>query len=301
MAIKYGFFNAVDGDREYNADNISDYFKGLISNGVYESLDGALQVMANSSHGVAVKTGRMMIDGHYFENTEDLTISLPVKGSAFYYAVSVIMDRTNRTMTLSYKSGTTSQGKPVKPSLARDSRYYEMVLAYIYADAGNNIIQQSKIEDMRPDNAVCGWVTGLIKQVNTSTLFAQYEAAYATFYQSFQEWFQTLTEQLMVNEYIKAYDKVDHNAGGSALEITLNMEGYVYEASDIISVSHNGLTLIPGQSYIVEAGNPAKIKIVNTVLNPGYTFVRVLKNVIGNPPAYTINANTDFIITGGVI
>ena len=35
MAIKYGFFNSVSGDRKYNADDISNYFLKLISDGVF--------------------------------------------------------------------------------------------------------------------------------------------------------------------------------------------------------------------------------------------------------------------------
>ena len=29
MAITYGFFNSVDGDRKYNAEQMSTYFDGL--------------------------------------------------------------------------------------------------------------------------------------------------------------------------------------------------------------------------------------------------------------------------------
>ena len=49
MAITYGFFNAIkqsDGtyDRMYNADQMSTYFEGLISDGIYESVDDGMQV-----------------------------------------------------------------------------------------------------------------------------------------------------------------------------------------------------------------------------------------------------------------
>ena len=53
MAITYGFFNAIkqsDGtyDRMYNADQMSTYFEGLISDGIYESVDDGMQVLAAS-------------------------------------------------------------------------------------------------------------------------------------------------------------------------------------------------------------------------------------------------------------
>ena len=33
--MRSGFFNSIDGDRKYDADDISNYFLKLISNGVF--------------------------------------------------------------------------------------------------------------------------------------------------------------------------------------------------------------------------------------------------------------------------
>lgn len=38
MAVTYGFFNSVNGDRKYNADQMSSYFDGLVTDGVYEKI-----------------------------------------------------------------------------------------------------------------------------------------------------------------------------------------------------------------------------------------------------------------------
>ena len=62
MAITYGFFNAIkqsDGtyDRTYNADQMSTYFEGLVSDGVYESVDDAMQVLAGTGMQVQVGAG----------------------------------------------------------------------------------------------------------------------------------------------------------------------------------------------------------------------------------------------------
>ena len=62
MSVTYGFFNSVNGDRVYNADQMSEYFNELVSNGVYESVGGALQVVPNTGMNVNVKTGRGIID-----------------------------------------------------------------------------------------------------------------------------------------------------------------------------------------------------------------------------------------------
>ena len=43
-----GFFNSVDGDRKYNAEQMSQMFEGLIGDGIFESVGGKFKVSANS-------------------------------------------------------------------------------------------------------------------------------------------------------------------------------------------------------------------------------------------------------------
>ena len=57
MAISYGFFNSVNGDRTYNADDISNYFLKLISNGVFATPSNAMQVQENDGMTVQVTAG----------------------------------------------------------------------------------------------------------------------------------------------------------------------------------------------------------------------------------------------------
>ena len=298
MAIKYGFFNSVSGDRLYNADDVSGYFKGLIGDGVYEDYLDALRVVSNNNHRVIVKPGRAMIEGHYIENTEDYEVIVTQRDLPAWNAISVVLDREHRQGVIVLHEGVASSN-PVKPVPAERSDYKEMILAYVYTPAGPGIISQSQIEDTRADSNLCGWVTGLVKQVDTSTLFAQWQAAYAEFYASFQSWFETLTQELTVNEYIKAYDKVSA-AGSLTATISLDMDGYTYEASDIVNVYSNGFELIPGFDYTIEAGSPAKVKLdIHSQTSTRRIHIRVLKNVIGNPPSVipTIEEETEFTVS----
>ena len=299
MAIKSGFFNADSGDRTYNAEDISNFFKGLITNGVYEGVEGALQVVADNTHGVTVKAGRAMIESHYVDNTADLSISFPVKYQNLWYSISAILDRTNRDITIQYRQGQIGASGPLKPVILRSDQYYELVLAYVYVSAGNNIVSQDVIEDTRANTDICGFVTGLIKQVDTSTLFAQYTAAYQAFYESFQAWFETLTSELTVNEYIKCFDKTSAVSGKIAT-ISLNMPDYEYAVTDIVNVYANGYMLIPGMDYTIEAGSPAKVHIdLASQSTMRRIHIRVLKSVIGNPPSDIpqISAETNFDVT----
>lgn len=59
------------------------------------------------------------------------------------------------------------------PAPTRDSKYYELVLAYIKVNAGTVTISQSMITDKRGDKSVCGYVTGLIDQIDTTDFYTQ--------------------------------------------------------------------------------------------------------------------------------
>ena len=80
MAVTYGFFNSVlvNGmqDRRYNADQMSTYFKGLISDGVYQNVGGGLQVRAGEGMTVQVMPGRGVFDSRWLENDSVLDIPL---------------------------------------------------------------------------------------------------------------------------------------------------------------------------------------------------------------------------------
>ena len=95
--------------------------------------------------------------------------------------------------------------------MQRDADAYELGLADIYVSAGVTSISQSNITDLRLDTDVCGVVTGTIEQVNTTTLFNQYQtwlqekknqydtdiAQWTQQKQSeYQNWYNTTTTQL---------------------------------------------------------------------------------------------------------
>ena len=71
MAVTYGFFDSVNGDRKYNAEQMSDYFKGIVTEGVFQHVDNGLQVIAGTGMTVKVKTGRAIIQNRWVENDEE--------------------------------------------------------------------------------------------------------------------------------------------------------------------------------------------------------------------------------------
>lgn len=199
MALTSAFFDAelVGGeyDRVYSAERFAEYFASFIANGVFPNPATNLQVVANapSDMTVRVKSGLGWINGYYCNNDEDylLTIS-PANGTLPRIdAVVLRWSRSNRSISLEVKTGVATSS-PSAPPLERSADNYELMLASIRVVAGTTSIAQASITDKRPDSTVCGWVKGVVDQIDTTGLFAQYNDA-------FQTWFANLQSQLSGN------------------------------------------------------------------------------------------------------
>lgn len=267
--VTYGFFNSLDGDRRYTADQMSNYFKGLISDGVYEGLGSALVVTADDGMTVNVGTGRAIIDCKWInlDGVESLPISPASPTQARYTAVVVKLDRENRQMVLTTVDGEPA-ASPVMPEIGDD----ELCLAMVYVTANAVSISQVNITDMRGSEH-CLWVTGLIDQLDTSTLFLQWQTA-------FDEWFSALTGRLQVNTYIQEYHR-SVTLDGSTTIVILNMAGYTYEVTDIIRIHINGLLAKAGTDYTLTVSSGVAILNGLPAVSGTVVDVEVLKSKIG--------------------
>ena len=281
MALTYGFFNSVRGDRVYNADQISEYFDGLVSDGVYQDVGSAFVVTASATMSVSIGTGRAVVGGKWVKNDSSYSLMISTPDSTYprYTAVVIELRLTDRAITIKTLDGTPAT-VPEKPSLINTETVKQLCLAYIYVPANTAAIVQSMITDNRSGTG-CGWVTGLIEQIDTSTLFLQWQDAYEQQYEAFETWFSHLTEQLNVDTYIQRYvKKIVTQAGTNTY--ALDPDGYTYEASDIIDVYINGLAAVDDTDYFIDEPVTGTGTITLNGLSSGNTvIVKITKSKIG--------------------
>ena len=183
MSVQGYFFNAVKNgniyDRTYNAEDFTKYLDKVISNGVFMIPSTSLQVVANNGMSVAVKSGQGWIDGHKIINTADYILEVDNADVVLNRIDRVVFyaDYQSREMGIKIIKGANAV-TPVAPALTRDTNTYEMCLAEITILKQTTSITQSVITDTRANNNICGWVTGLVREVDTSTLFTQWQTAY---------------------------------------------------------------------------------------------------------------------------
>ena len=242
MAINGYFFNAVlsDGvyDRIYNAEDMTSYLDQLVGNGVFPNPSSQLQVRASSGMTVIVGAGSGWINGHKMVNTADLTLTLDASDVVLNRIDAIIfyVDFTTRSMGISVKKGTIAS-TPVAPTLTRSNNRYEMCLAQISVPKQATAITASMITDTRGNSNLCGFVQGLIQQIDTTTLWEQQQA-------QFDEWMDAVEDQF--NDF-KTFKKLEGvYVTQAANEVSFTVTDYVPQyafAYDILEVYINGFHL----------------------------------------------------------
>lgn len=200
MAENYGFFNAkLEGDnydRVYKAEHFAKYFASFIGNGVFPNPSTSLQLNANSTPNMTViaKAGKGWINGYWYELDADKSINVGAANASLPRKDRLILrlDFNARRMNLILLTGIPSS-TPVAPSCSRTTDYYDLGLAIIDVAASAYQITQANITDTRLDNSVCGIVSGLITQVDTTTIFNQYQNWFLNNAKApFDSWFNSI-------------------------------------------------------------------------------------------------------------
>ena len=274
MAVNYCFFDAVESggvyDREYSSENFSNWLDKIVGTGVFADPSTNLQVTAVSGMNIKVKAGSAWIYGHKMDVDADysLTVSaadvaLPRKDYVIAYC-----DWTNRDMGIEIHAGTpAATPQPPVLSLGKGTRY-ELALAEIYVASQTTTITQSNITDNR-GGAFCPYVAGLITQLDTATLFAQWQDA-------FDSWFTSVQQTVWDANFIQRAEGHGHISAGTS---TINVEAlwvpsFVY-GTDILEIYFNGLRLTPTIDYTV-AHNSSGTIVTFTSPPEGYVDIAVV-------------------------
>lgn len=177
MAIVSGFHNSINGDRKYGADFFALFFSTLIANGVFPNPSTGLQVIANGNMTTSVKAGRGWINGYFIVNDGDYVLQHDNADGVLKRIDRVVMklNHITRQIEVVVKKGTFAS-TPVAPALQRDADVYELALADVLINNGATQITQANITDQRLNTALCGIVHGTVNQVDTTTIFNQYQA-----------------------------------------------------------------------------------------------------------------------------
>lgn len=253
MAISSYFFNAVESggeyDRVYNSEDVTSYLDKIVGDGVFPNPSTNFQVQAQGGMNVAVQPGQGWIQGHKMisDATEVLAIAAAHQTLPRIDAVVFYVDYTSRDMGFAVLTGTPASS-PVAPTLTRTATRYEMCLAQIAVAKQVTSITSSVITDTRGNSSLCGYVQGLVQQIDTTTLWQQQQANYNAQIEAnqgnFEDWFNQVKEEVATVTLLQKLEQVFTTTSTtvSSFDVTYYIPNYKYSI-DILEIYIDGLRL----------------------------------------------------------
>ena len=188
-------------DRSYLAKDFMEYFSLFVGNGVFASPTNQLKVVPGIGRTVIVSTGWAFINGGWYHNNSELSLSIAANGSSTNRIDSVRIrysasDRKTSAVIVNGETG-----------VVRGDTVWDLEIAQVVVTPGFTSISEANISDMRPAESVCGFVKGLLEVVSTEDLFSQFQAI-------FEEWFLTVKDQVTGDLAIRLqqeFDKLNQN------------------------------------------------------------------------------------------
>lgn len=289
MAITYGFYNAINHDRAYNAMQMSQIFDGIINDGVYQSIGQKFAVTPGGGMVVNVGTGRAWFNHTWTLNDNAVPVVIPESHMAYaridIVALEVNSNDSVRANSLKVISGLPA-ASPVAPALVHENGVYQYPLAQITVPAGASSIIAANITN-KVGTSACPYVTGIIQTTSIDNLVAQWEA-------QFEAWFDHLQNELDENQAAHLQHQIDDLAetipskeewitgtlDKDKWTVRISYQGiptsYSYPLYEIVSSDYDVLDVVPDTNY-----SKSELEWRKLSLSP--------YNTSGSPQIWTIN------------
>lgn len=177
MSVSSGFFNSLNGDRKYNAAQMSAIFDGLIIDGVFASIGTAFAVKAAGGLTVNVGIGKAWFDHTWTVNDSILPMTAP-KAEVLLDRIDAVVLEVNgtesvRENTIKFVKGNPSSA-PSRPTLTNEGNVHQYPLCYIYRKYGTAIINQADITPMVGTEST-PFVTGILQTISLDELLGKWQ------------------------------------------------------------------------------------------------------------------------------
>ena len=177
MSVSSGFFNSLNGDRKYNAAQMSAIFDGLIIDGVFASIGTAFAVKAAGGLTVNVGIGKAWFDHTWTVNDSILPMTAP-EAEVLLDRIDAVVLEVNETEsvrenTIKFVKGNPSSA-PSRPTLTNEGNIHQYPLCYIYRKYGTAVINQADITPMVGTGST-PFVTGILQTISLDELLGKWQ------------------------------------------------------------------------------------------------------------------------------
>lgn len=191
MSVTSGFFNSLNGDRKYNAEQMSAIFDGIINNGVFANIGTCFGVTAaTTGNGITVGVGRAWFNSAWIYNDAVLPLELDESEVVLnrYDAVVIEVNHTESVRKGDVKiiKGTPASS-PSYPAMTKNDYVNQYPLAYIYRAAGATTVNQADITN-RIGTSDCPYITAILQVTNIDNIVAQWQGEWDVWSAQWPQW-----------------------------------------------------------------------------------------------------------------
>lgn len=191
MAVTYGFYDSLNHDRLYNAQQMSAIFDGIINDGVFMSVGNQFHTVAGTGMQVIVKSGRAWFDSTWTLNDAEYPLSIDAADVLLTRIDAVVLEVNSevatRANTIKVVKGTPAS-TPAKPTLTNTATIHQHALAYVTVAKNITAITNSMIEIV-VGKTETPYVTAILQTTDITDLYNQWE-------DYFQTWFDNVRSTL---------------------------------------------------------------------------------------------------------
>ena len=196
MAEFYRFFDStIDDIREYTADEFSEYFRMVLTNGIYNGGNNLQVTAGGGDMTVDIEDGYANIYGYLYKVLGGVTLPIETADVTHNRIDRIVLRWDKREESRFIKAmvlkGVAAE-HPTPPELTRTDDIHELSLAQVLVKAGTNNISGDAVTDERLNTEVCGLINSLI-QADTTEIFNQFQAWYnekiPNFEKAFSDWY----------------------------------------------------------------------------------------------------------------
>lgn len=188
MAVTYGFYNSLNKDRMYNAEQMSAIFDGIITDGVFSAIGDALMPVAGTGMQVIVKTGKCWFNSTWTLNDAQLPLDIETADVSLTRIDAIVVEINSavatRANSIKIIKGTPS-ANPAKPTLSATETLHQYALGYVTVAANATSITSGDIE-VNVGKSSCPFITSVLQQTDVDELFNQWEAEFNTWFTNIQ-------------------------------------------------------------------------------------------------------------------
>lgn len=239
MSFTYGFYNAVDHDRRYDAIQMSSLFDGIIRDGILSSIGNCMKVTAGSGMTVNVGTGRAWFNHTWSLNDSIMPVEIEASSQALD-RIDIVALEVNSSASVRANSIKVIKGVPASDPQRPTLEHSEYVNQYALADirvprSATSIVAANITNRVGGETPLA---TGLLQQVSIQNLLSnwtdQKDDMLGDMRTSFDQWFAQVVDTLDEDTAGKLQIQIDKLKTQRTFRLETDLSG-IAQNSDIFA------------------------------------------------------------------